>query len=75
MLFAGSRENDHDFWNELVQSALAAPANYTDIYEPILHHLGVAAGIVKRSTAVARVDIPTPHRYCLYARHPALVAG
>jgi hypothetical protein len=45
----------HDFWNELVQSALAAPATTGDIYEPVTHHLGGTAGIVKDGNAVGPV--------------------
>ena len=52
-----ARENDHDFWNESVQSA---PANYTQ-YELIFQYLRVAAGIVKRNTAVGcRHSHPAP---------------
>ena len=47
MLFVAARENDHDFWNELVQSSLRHLVSTGDIYEPIIHHLGVPAGIVK----------------------------
>ena len=46
-LFVAAGENDHDFWNELVQSSLRYPASTRDIYEPIVHHLGVPAAIVK----------------------------
>src|SRR6266576_7018270 len=44
-----------------------------DIYEPIFVHLGVAAGIVKRSTAVGRVDIRTPHRFLSNSDPPELM--
>jgi hypothetical protein len=47
MLFVAAGENDHDFWNELVQSSLRHLGSTGDIYEPIIYHLGVPAGIVK----------------------------
>jgi hypothetical protein len=40
MLFVAAGENDHDFWNELVQSSLRHLASTRDIYEPIVDHLG-----------------------------------
>jgi hypothetical protein len=46
MLFVAAGDNDHDFWNELVQSSLRHLASTRDIYEPISHHVGVPAGIV-----------------------------
>jgi hypothetical protein len=47
MLFVAAGENDHD-GNEVVQSSLRHLASTRDIDEPIAHHLGVSAGIVKR---------------------------
>ena len=52
MLFVAAGENDHDFWNELFQSSLRHLASTSDIYEPIVHHLGVPAGIVKHGPLI-----------------------
>jgi hypothetical protein len=46
MLFVAAGENDRDFWNELIRSSLRHLASTRDIYEPIVHHLGVPAAIV-----------------------------
>jgi len=65
MLFVAAGENDHDFWNELVQSSLRHLASTRDIYEPIVHHLGVPAGIVKHgppSTGRWTIDLDHPRR-------------